>query len=330
MFDDIGNRSREIFRHLVEAYMETGEPIGSRTLSQRLGMNLSPASIRNIMGSLEQKGLLYSPHTSAGRLPTEAGLRFFVHGLMELGYLSDEEKKNIDKQCKATGNNMPQMLEDASLILSGLSKCAGLVMGYKSEKALKHIEFVNLGPGRALLVLLTEDGLVENRVLELPLGMPHSSLTQATNYLNARLKGQTLPEVKESILEELKQDRAELDEVTRGLVEAGIASWSGSGAGETLIVRGKGNLLQDIHFEGDLERLKGLFDILETKESLISILDSSMDAEGVQIFIGSENTLFDMSGCSMIVAPYGNNQNQVVGAVGVIGPKRINYGKIIP
>jgi heat-inducible transcriptional repressor len=329
LVSELNHRSREILRHVVEAYVDTGEPVGSRTLSRLLGQTLSPATIRNVMADLEEAGLLMAPHTSAGRLPTEAGLRLFVNGLLEIGGISEDERRNIDSQCAAAGKNLPQVLEEATRALAGLSRCAGVVVAPKTERPLKHIEFVHLGPGRALVVLITEDGLVENRVIEVPLGTPPSTLITASNFLNAKLVGRTLDEAKAVIAAEVEASRTQLDELTTRLVEAGLASWSGDKTG-SLIVRGQSRLLEDVTAVTDLERLRALFDALETKESLIKLLDATRAGEGVQIYIGSENPLFGLAGCSMVVAPYQNSREQVIGAIGVIGPARINYARIIP
>ncbi len=328
---ELNERSREIFRLIVDAYVETGEPVGSRTLARRGALDLSPATIRNVMADLEEAGLLFAPHTSAGRLPTEAGLRLFVNGLLELGGLSDGERASIDGRLAAAGKSLGQALEEATTALSGLSRCAGLVVAPKTERrALKHIEFVSLSPGRALVVMVTEDGLVENRLIEVPLGTPPSTMVQASNYLSSRLVGHTVEEAKAVIATEIASNRAQLDELTRRLVEAGLASWGGGGEGSALIVRGQANLLEDVTALADLERLRALFDMLEAKESMLRLLDATREGAGVQIFIGSDNPLFGVAGCSMIVAPYANSREQVVGAIGVIGPTRINYARIIP
>lgn len=327
---ELSERSREIFRHIVDAYVETGEPIGSRTISRRLGMNLSPATIRNVMADLEEAGLLYAPHTSAGRLPTELGLRMFVDGLLEIGDLTQEERDSIEVKCAAAGRSLPEVLEEASSMLSGLSRCAGLVVAPKTEQPLKHIEFVYLGPGRALVVMVTESGLVENRIIDLPMGLPASSLVEAGNFLTARLMGRGLEEARAEILSELESHRAELDALTTKVVEAGLATWAGGQKGGALIVRGHTNLLEDVTALSDLERIRTLFASLETKESLVRLLEAAGEAPGVQIFIGAENELFGISGCSMVIAPYRNSRQRIVGAVGVIGPTRIDYARIIP
>ncbi len=332
MITELNERSREIFRHIVDAYVETGEPIGSRTLSRRLGTALSPATIRNVMADLEDAGLLAAPHTSAGRIPTEAGLRLFVSGLLEIGGLTADERASIDSQCAATGRSLPQALEEASAALSGLSRCASLVLAPKLDRSLKHIEFVPLGPGRALVVMVTEDGMVENRVIDVPVGLPPANLTSAGSYLNARLTGRTLGEARTVIEDELEAHRAQLDELTQRVVEAGLAVWSGSENGRDghLIVRGQANLLGDVTAIEDLERIRALFQALEAKEAMAKLLDAANLAEGVQIFIGAESNLFSVAGCSVIIAPYTDTRERIVGAIGVIGPTRINYARIIP
>jgi heat-inducible transcriptional repressor len=327
---DLNARSREIFRMIVDGYVQTGEPIGSRTLSRLLTDTLSPATIRNVMADLEEAGLLYSPHTSAGRLPTEAGLRFFVDGLLEIGNLADDERSSIESLLAARGRSLPQALEEATMALSGLSHCAGLVVVPKQDRPLKHIEFVPLGPGRALVVMVTEDGLVENRVIEVPLGLPGSALVSANNYLSARLVGRTVEEARAEIEAEITSNRAQLDELTGRVVATGLASWSGGDGDRSLIVRGQANLLDDVTAVADLDRLRSLFEALETRETMLRLLDASKQAVGVQIFIGAQSHLFGLAGCSLIIAPYQNSREEIVGAIGVIGPTRINYARIIP
>jgi len=330
MISELSERSREIFRHIVEAYVESGEPIGSRTLSRRLGQTLSPATIRNVMADLEEAGLLHARHTSAGRLPTDAGLRLFVHGLLEVGRISEDERALIEGQCAALGKNLPELLEQATAALSGLSRCAGLVMAPKTEAHLKHMEFVNVGSGRALVVMVTDNGLVENRLIELPTGVPPSALIDAGNYLNSRLTGRSLAEARQFVLSELEQHRATLNDLTQRVVKAGLATWAGTAGDGMLIVRGRANLLEDVTAIEDLERIRGLFQTLETKDALLRLLEATQQGEGVQIYIGAENGLFSLAGCSMVLAPYVNSREQIVGAIGVIGPARINYARIVP
>jgi heat-inducible transcriptional repressor len=329
----LDERSREIFRQIVESYLATGEPVGSRNLSKILPMTLSPASIRNVMHDLEEAGLIFAPHTSAGRLPTETGLRFFVDALMQFGDLAEDERRSIDAQVAASADARPleTVLADASQLLSGLSRGAGVVLSTKSNARLKHVEFVRIEPERALVVLVSEDGQVENRLVPIPVGLPPSALVEATNFLNARIRGRTLVEARDELQSALASAKAELDGLTQKLVEAGLASWSGGDPGaRQLIVRGQANLLGDLRAMEDLERIRLLFDDLESKRDLVDLLGQAETAEGVRIFIGSENKMFSLSGSSMIVAPYRDGQSRIVGVLGVIGPTRLNYARIVP
>jgi heat-inducible transcriptional repressor len=328
----LDERSREIFRHIVDQYLATGEPVGSRHISRLLPMTLSPASVRNVMADLEALGLVYAPHTSAGRLPTELGLRFFVDALLEIGDLAEDERRAIDAQVKAArGGTVDAVLGEASALLSGLSRGAGVVTAATTNPRLKHVEFVRLEPTRALVVLVSEDGQVENRLLMLPADVPTSALVEATNFLNARVRGKTLGEVKAELEQALTAARAELDELTQKIVAGGLASWSGGDTAERkLIVRGHAKLLEDLKAVGDLERVRLLFDDLETRREVIELLGRAQNAEGLRIFIGSENKLFSLSGSSTIIAPYHDAAGRVVGVLGVIGPTRLNYARVIP
>ena len=329
----LNERSREIFRLIVESYLATGEPVGSRNLSRILPMTLSPASVRNVMSDLERLGLIYAPHTSAGRLPTEIGLRFFVDALMQMGDLTETDRKAIEAQVAGSGQqkSLEAVLTEASGLLSGLSRAAGVVLTAKSNQRLKHVEFVRLEPERALVVLVAEDGQVENRVLKVPIGLPTSALTEASNFVNARVRGRTIAEVKTEMEQRLKEGQAELDQLTQKIIAAGLASWSGGESDERkLIVRGQAHLLDDLKAVADLERVRLLFDDLETRREVIDLLGRAEQAEGVRIFIGSENKLFSLSGSSTIVAPYHDASGHIVGVLGVIGPTRLNYARIVP
>jgi len=320
---ELGERPREVFRHLVDAYITSGEPVGSRTLSHRLPHSLSPASIRNVMADLEALGLLYAPHTSAGRVPTEKGLRLFVDGLLEIGELAPSERAAIEARVRDQNRGIEDVLTQATLMLSGLSRCAGLVVAAKQDMTLKHVEFVGVAPGKALVVIVSEDGQVENRVIDTPPGLPASALAEASNYLSARLRGRTL-----------ESARAELDQLTAKFVTEGLAtlaSQSGSAAEEKiLIVRGASHLLETMEAQSDLERVRTLFDDIERKNDLIRLLELAGQGDGVRIFIGSENRLFSLSGSSIIAAPYANAAGKIVGVIGVLGPTRLNYARIIP
>jgi heat-inducible transcriptional repressor len=329
----LNERSREIFRQVVESYLATGEPVGSRNLSRIIPMTLSPASVRNVMSDLEQLGLVYAPHTSAGRLPTERGLRFFVDALMQIGDLTENDRQAIEAQVAASGQpkSVENVLTEASGLLSGLTRAAGVVVTAKSNVLLKHVEFVRLEPERALVVLVAEDGQVENRVLNIPVGLPASALTEASNFLNAHIRGKTLDEARAELERVLVARQAELDDLTQRVVAAGLASWSGGETNERkLIVRGQAHLLEDLHALADLERIRLLFDDLETRREVIDLLGRAERADGVRIFIGSENKLFSLSGSSTIVAPYHDASGRIVGVLGVIGPTRLNYARVIP
>ncbi|MBP0437443.1 heat-inducible transcriptional repressor HrcA [Tianweitania sediminis] len=327
-------RSRDIFRLIVDAYMRDGEPLGSRSLARMLPVNLSPATVRNVMSDLEHLGLIYSPHTSAGRLPTQRGLRFFVDAFMELGDLGEEERRAIEAQVKASGgdSSIDSMLTEASQMLSGLSRGAGLVVAAKNETALKHIEFIQLEPTKALAILVAKSGEVENRILDLPAGIAPSQLQEASNFLNAHLRGRTLSEARSDIVRLVDETRGALDALSQDLVQRGLAVWAGaeSGLPARLIVRGRANLLDNVSAQADIELLKHLFEDLETQEGLVQLLDLADEGSGVRIFIGSENKLFSLSGSSLVVAPYRDKDSRVIGALGVIGPTRLNYARIVP
>jgi heat-inducible transcriptional repressor len=329
----LNERSREIFRRIVETYLETGEPVGSRNLSRALPMTLSPASVRNVMSDLEGLGLIYAPHTSAGRLPTQTGLRLFVDGLLEIGDVTEAERKEIEARMSTGGlhRGVKDYLAEAGEMLSGLSRCAGVVLAEKQSKTLRQVEFVNLGQGQALAVLVSEDGDVENRIVSLPQGLPPSSLNEATNYMNARVTGMTLEEARKRVETEIEERRAQLDELTAQVVTDGLATWSGDADDrQSLIVCGRAHLLEDIKAMEDLERVRLLFEDLDAKKGLIQLLGLAERAQGVRIFIGSENNLFSLSGSALIVSPFEDSEQKIVGVLGVIGPTRLNYARIIP
>ena len=327
---DLNERSRDIFRRLVETYIETGEPVGSRTIAKALDAPLSAASVRNVMQDLEQLGLLESPHASAGRIPTQSGLRMFVDGLLEIGEISAEERAEIEKLNDDRDGDISRALDHAGSMLSGLSQCASLVFAPKREAPIRHLEIVSLNPSAALVVLVTEDGAVENRMISPPPGLTPSAMRSAANFLNAMLVGRTLGEARDVVAREIERRRRELDETARALVEAGVAVWSGEGAVEPdrLVVRGRANLLADA--SADLDRMRQLLDDLERKRDIAQLLDLAKAGEGVRIFIGSENKLFSLSGSTLVISPYMNADRKLIGAIGVIGPTRLNYGRIVP
>jgi heat-inducible transcriptional repressor len=322
----LSERARGIFREIVDSYLTTGSPVGSRTLSRLGGLQLSPASIRNVMQDLEELGLLESRHTSAGRLPTEQGLRLFVDGMMQAAAPSAAEAAAIEAEAGRSGSSLEDVLGRTTSVLSGLAQCAAVVASPKGEPILRQLNLVPLGPGRALAVLVGADGGIENRIIALPEGLPPQALEQAQNYVNARLAGLTLAEAVARLQAEMASDRAELDRLTAALVADGLASWSSDGAGPVLIVRGQAHLLNDV----DLERARALLEELEEKAELARLLDRAREAEALRIFIGAESRLFALSGSSVIAAPYRGADGRVIGVVGVIGPTRLNYARVVP
>jgi heat-inducible transcriptional repressor len=326
---ELTDRARDVFRIVVESYIDSGQPVGSRTISKLSPLNLSPASIRNVMQDLEEVGLLAAPHTSAGRMPTEIGLRLFVDGMMQAAEPSLEERTVIESRL-AVGGPVEGALAAATLALSGLSACAGIVLVPAHEVRLKQFAFVPLSKHQALAVLVGDDGSVENRVIDLPRGMMPSDLVDAGNYMSAQLCGLTLAEAQVRVGQELKRGRAALDATARGLVESGLAVWTKDGAARpVLIVRGAANLIDDTA-AADLERVRQLLDEIEGQEEIARLLDSAREGAATKVFIGAENKLFALSGSSVIAAPYGGRDGRVVGVVGVIGPTRLNYARVVP
>ncbi|OAN84974.1 heat-inducible transcriptional repressor HrcA [Sulfitobacter geojensis] len=324
-------RSREVFRRVVEGYLASGDPVGSRTLTRDFSEKVSAATIRNVMQDLEFMGVLGSPHTSAGRIPTQMGLRMFVDGMIEIGDPTDMDREKIDATMGSNAADVGGLLDRVGSALSGVTQGASLVLTPKHEAPIKHIEFVSLSPERALVVLVFSDGHVENRLFTPPLGQTPSSMREAANFLNAIVEGKTISEVQRAVTNEIAHRRQEIDVLAQQLVESGLALWTGSDeSSERLIVRGRSNLLENEAEEADLERIKNLFDDLERKRDIAEFLDLAEEGQGVRIFIGSENKLFSLSGSSLVVSPYMNADRKVIGAVGVIGPTRLNYGRIVP
>lgn len=328
---ELDRRSRDIFRAIVEAYLETGEPVGSRTISKR-GVDLSPASIRNVMADLVTLGLLDAPHISAGRQPSQAGLRFFVDSLLEVGEVTDDDRDQIDSRLAAAGRDIKDILSEASEVLSGLTGGASLVASPKNDDPIRQVEFIPLGPDRALCILVADSGNVENRIIDFGPDIGPTTLMEASNYLTARMRGQRLSEARAAIEQELSEKRAQLDAAAANLIRLGVVEWTGEEPerGRSLIVRGRANLLESASAKHDLDRIGHLFDELERKKSMLEVLDSTRDAAGARIFIGSENSLFSLSGSSLIVSSYMNSDRKIVGALGVIGPTSLNYARVIP
>ena len=331
IIQEMNERSKVVFRNLVDSYIETGEPVGSQTLANTLAEEISPATIRNVMQDLEVLGLLDSPHVSSGRIPTQQGLRLFVDTLLEIGEISNKEQEIIDYSIKEDPKNLSNILTRAGSVLSGLTKSASLVLAPKIEAPIKHIEFVSLSPERALAVLVTADGMVENRVFEPPLGQTQSDFREAANFMNAYAKGLTLSELRGVMEREVSKRKLEIDKIAAQLVKDGLAVWDGKDTDNSrLIVRGRANLIDGTTAEDDFEKIRELFDDLERKQDIANFINLTEKGEGVRVFIGSENKLFSLSGSSLVISPYMNSEHKIIGAVGVIGPTRLNYGKIVP
>ena len=334
LLSDMTDRSREVFRRVVESYIASGDPIGSRTLTRSMTEKLRAATIRIVMQDLEYLGLLDSPHTSAGRVPTQLGLRMFVDGLLEVGTLAAEDRARIDATSGSSDQDVTSLLDTIGATLSGITRGASLVLAPKQEAAIRHIEFVSLAPDRALVVLVFSNGHVENRVFTPPPGQTPSSMREAANFLNALAEGKTLSDLRSTMLREIQSRRQEIDSLARALVESGLAVWENMGErSERLIVRGSANLIDDLGQTAqsqDIDRIRRLFDDLERKRDIAEFLELAESGEGVRIFIGSENKLFSLSGSSLVVSPYMNADRKIIGAVGVIGPTRLNYGRIVP
>ncbi|MCX7565900.1 heat-inducible transcriptional repressor HrcA [Sulfitobacter sp. F26169L] len=331
LLQEMNDRSREVFRRVVEGYLANGDPVGSRTLTRDFSEKVSAATIRNVMQDLEHLGLLDSPHVSAGRIPTQLGLRMFVDGLLEVGNPDDSDRAQIDATMGKNGDDVSGMLDRLGTALSGVTHGASLVLAPKHEAPIKHIEFVSLSHDRALAVLVFSDGHVENRLFAPPAGQTPSSMREAANFLNSLVEGKTLSELQSTIKTEMKRRRQEIDALAAELVESGLVIWDSSeDHPERLIVRGRANLLTDSGDVQDLEKVRSLFDDLERKRDIADFLELAEDGDGVRIFIGSENKLFSLSGSSLVVSPYMNSDRKIIGAVGVIGPTRLNYGRIVP
>lgn len=326
---ELTDRARDVFRVVVESYLGSGAPVGSRTISKIGAMNLSPASIRNVMQDLEELGLLAAPHTSAGRMPTETGLRLFVDGMMQAAEPSADERAAIESRLSGSGP-IEEALAAATAALSGLSACAGLVLVPTREPRLKQFAFASLSADQALAVLVGDDGSVENRVIGLPRGMTPSALAEAGNYMTAKLSGLTLSEAAATIAREIGREKTALDAAARELAVRGLADWAKDNAQRpVLIVRGAANLI-DEQAAANLDRVRQLLDEIEGKEEISRLLESAREGSATKVFIGAENKLFALSGSSVIAAPYHGADGRVVGVVGVIGPTRLNYARVVP
>ena len=330
LYLELSDRSKKILKSVIETYLETGEPAGSETILKKIGINLSSSSIRSILANLQKDGLLYAPHVSAGRLPTDKGMRFFVDGLLEFGRLTKDEQENIKNQCQSRGSSFQEVLNEASRAISGLSNCAGIVVAPKFQNKIKHIEFIKLNSNQVMSIIASENGLVENRILNSKNNYNESTLKQASNYLNSNFVGKTIDQIKTIITEEIKNSKNQLDSITTRLVKEGIIEISPNLETPYIFLHGQSSLLEEEVVSKNLDQIRSLFDDIENKSNYLNVIENTSKGQGVQIFIGSQNFLFKHSGLSMIIAPYKNKEQKIIGAIGVVGPVRLNYAKIVP
>ena len=330
LYIDLSETTKKIFKNLIESYLETGEPVRSETLSKKSGLNLSASGIRSILANLQKEGLLFAPHISSGRVPTDKGMRLFVDGLLEFGRLTKDEREIIESQCKSKGTSYKEVLDEASKTISGLSNCAGLVLAPKFQNKIKHIEFIKINQKQTMSIIASENGLVENRILEDSGKYNSGLLQQASNYLNLKFQNKNINQIKKIIEKEIINSKTELEVLSSKLVKQGILEGSPNIKNPYIFMHGQSNLLKDEIILNDLDQIRNLFDEIEKKTSFVDILENAGSAKGVQIFIGSKNFLFKHSGLSMIMAPYKNKEQEIIGAIGVVGPTRLNYAKIVP
>ncbi len=330
LYLELSERSKLILKGVVESYLDTGEPAGSKTILNKTGLNISSSSIRSILANLQKEGLLYSPHVSSGRLPTDKGMRFFVDGLLEFGRLTKDEQENIKSQCRSNGSSYEKILDKASKTISGLSNCAGIVVAPKFQNKIRHIEFIRLNRNQVMSIIASENGIVENRVLDSKHNYDDSTLQQVTNFLNSKFVGKTIEEIKSLILQEIEDSKNQLNSLGKKLVKEGIIEIAPKAETPYIFLHGQSNLLGDEIISKDLDQIRALFDDIENKSNFLNIIENTSKGQGVQIFIGSQNFLFKHSGISMVMAPYKNKEQKIIGAIGVVGPMRIDYAKIVP
>ena len=330
LYIELTDRTKQIFKTVVETYLETGSPSGSETVLKKAGLDISSASVRSILSNLQKEGLLFSPHTSAGRVPTEKGMRFFVDGLLEFGRISKSEKENIEQLSSSKSKSYQEVLDEASRSISGLSNYAGIVIAPKYQKNLKHLEFIRLNNTQIMSILAYENGEIENRIIEDSGKFTNSQLLQTSNYLSEKFKNKNISEIKKIIESEIMSTRSNLEEIPKKLVKKGIVEIEPKMNNPYIFLHGQSKLLKDEIISKDLDQIRQLFDDIENKSTFIDILENAGKAKGVQIFIGSKNFLFKHSGLSMVMAPYKNKEQEIVGAIGVVGPTRLNYSKIVP
>ena len=330
LYLELTDRTKQIFKTVVESYLETGSPSGSETVLKKAGLDISSASIRSILSDLQKEGLLFSPHTSAGRVPTEKGMRFFVDGLLEFGRLTKDEQENIKQQCLSKGTSFQDVLDEASKMISGLTNYAGIVVAPKYQNNIKHIEFIRLNETQIMSIIASSTGQIENRVIDDGGKYQESVLREVSNFLNSKYSNKNIDEIKKSINLDIKNSEGRLEILSKNLVQKGILELAPSKENPYIFLHGQSSLLEDEMVSKDLDQIRKLFDEIENKTNFIDILESTNVAKGVQIFIGSQNFLFKHSGLSMVMAPYKNKDQKIIGAIGVVGPTRLNYAKIVP
>jgi heat-inducible transcriptional repressor len=330
LYLELTDRTKQIFKTVVETYLETGSPSGSKTVLKKTGLDISSASVRLILSNLQKEGLLFSPHISAGRVPTEKGMRFFVDGLLEFGRISKSEKENIEQLTASKSKSYQEVLDEASRSISGLSNYAGIVIAPKYQKNLKHLEFIRLNNTQIMSILAYENGEIENRIIEDFGKFTNTQLLETSNYLSEKFKNKNISEIKKIIETEISSSKSSLEEISKKLVKKGIVEIEPKINNPYIFLHGQSKLLKDEIISKDLDQIRQLFDDIENKSTFMDILENASKAEGVQIFIGSKNFLFKHSGLSMVMAPYKNKEQEIVGAIGVVGPTRLNYSKIVP
>ena len=330
LYLELSDRSKKILKSVIETYLETGEPAGSETILKKIGIDLSSSSIRSILANLQKEGLLYAPHISAGRLPTDKGMRFFVDGLLEFGRLSKNEQESIKNQCQSRGSSFQEVLDEASKVISGLSNCAGIVVAPKFHNKIKHVEFIRLNSSQIMSIIASENGLVENRILNSKINYNDSTLKKASNYINSKFVGKTIDQIKIIISDEIRSSKNQLDIISTKLVEEGIIEIAPNLETPYIFLHGQSSLLEEEVISKDLDQIRNLFDDIENKSNFLNVIENTSKAQGVQIFIGAQNFLFKHSGLSMVMAPYKNKEQKIIGAIGVVGPMRLNYAKIVP
>ena len=330
LYVELSDRSKQIFKTVVETYLETGSPAGSETILKKGGIDISSSSIRLILANLQKEGLLFAPHTSAGRLPTDKGIRLFVDGLLEFGRLTKIEQENIKQQCLSKGTSFQDVLDEASKMISGLSKHAGIVVAPKYQNSIKHIEFVRINNTQIMSIIASANGQIENRIIEDIGNYPDTTLREISNFLNSKYTNKTISEIKKIIELEINSSKGRLEILSKNLVQKGILEIEPNSQNPYIFLHGQSSLLEDEIISKDLDQIRKLFDDIENKSNFIEILENTNNAKGVQIFIGSQNFLFKHSGLSMVMAPYKDKDQKIIGAIGVVGPKRLNYSKIVP